>query len=301
MIAAGWIVYALVYGGVRLVRHRRRSLVAIFLVYGVYFGLTEGVEKAWIADLAPASTRGIGVRRLQRRARRRRPRGEPAVRCHLDARVATSGVLHRRGVRSRRDRAAILDVSPEGISRCCPRLYSNRSMKQILVTNDDGVRSEGIHALAQRSRAPRRRHRRRAAHRGQRHRPRAHAAASAAHGAARRRRLRGRRHADRLRQHRDHADLQAARRPTSIVLRHQQGLQPRRRRDVFGDRGGRAGGRAARHSEHRGLARAVAEHLRLRPLPRRRRAVAAIVLRAGLPPRTFLNINVPRGQPKGFA
>ena len=30
----------------------------IFLCYGLYFGLTEGVEKAWVADLAPAGARG---------------------------------------------------------------------------------------------------------------------------------------------------------------------------------------------------------------------------------------------------
>jgi MFS family permease len=33
-------------------------LVIVFLVYGLYFGLTEGVEKAWVADLAPADGRG---------------------------------------------------------------------------------------------------------------------------------------------------------------------------------------------------------------------------------------------------
>ena len=33
-------------------------MIAIFLVYGLYFGLTEGVEKAWVADLAPAGARG---------------------------------------------------------------------------------------------------------------------------------------------------------------------------------------------------------------------------------------------------
>jgi predicted MFS family arabinose efflux permease len=33
-------------------------LVAIFIAYGAHFGLTEGVEKAWIADLAPRDARG---------------------------------------------------------------------------------------------------------------------------------------------------------------------------------------------------------------------------------------------------
>jgi MFS family permease len=30
----------------------------LFLIYGLYFGATEGVEKALVADLVPASRRG---------------------------------------------------------------------------------------------------------------------------------------------------------------------------------------------------------------------------------------------------
>ena len=33
-------------------------VITIFLVYGLYFGLTEGAEKAWVADMAPAALRG---------------------------------------------------------------------------------------------------------------------------------------------------------------------------------------------------------------------------------------------------
>ena len=33
--------------------------IAVFLAYGLYFGLTEGVEKAWVADMAPATGRGL--------------------------------------------------------------------------------------------------------------------------------------------------------------------------------------------------------------------------------------------------
>ena len=33
--------------------------IAVFLAYGLYFGLTEGVEKAWVADMAPQTTRGL--------------------------------------------------------------------------------------------------------------------------------------------------------------------------------------------------------------------------------------------------
>ena len=57
LIAAGWIVYALVYAGFALF-DRPLILIAIFLAYGLYFGLTEGVERAWIADLAPANAQG---------------------------------------------------------------------------------------------------------------------------------------------------------------------------------------------------------------------------------------------------
>jgi MFS family permease len=56
-IATGWILYALVYLGFATApsAHVR---VALFLVYGVYYGLTEPAEKAWISRLVPESLRG---------------------------------------------------------------------------------------------------------------------------------------------------------------------------------------------------------------------------------------------------
>jgi MFS family permease len=57
LIASGWIFYATVYAAFAVV-DARGPLMAVFLSYGIYFGLTEGVEKAWIADLAPGSLRG---------------------------------------------------------------------------------------------------------------------------------------------------------------------------------------------------------------------------------------------------
>ena len=57
MIALGWIVYALVYAGFA-VFESPAAVIALFLFYGTYFGLTEGVEKAWVADLAPTGARG---------------------------------------------------------------------------------------------------------------------------------------------------------------------------------------------------------------------------------------------------
>jgi len=57
IIATGWLVYAAVYGGFA-VASSAATLVPLFLVYGIYYGLTEGVEKAVVADLAPAGRRG---------------------------------------------------------------------------------------------------------------------------------------------------------------------------------------------------------------------------------------------------
>jgi MFS family permease len=57
IIALGWIVYAFVYAGFGWF-DTPAVVVTVFLAYGLYFGLTEGVEKAWIADMAPATSRG---------------------------------------------------------------------------------------------------------------------------------------------------------------------------------------------------------------------------------------------------
>ena len=57
LIIAGWIVYAIVYVGFAFASEAWHAW-ALFLTYGVYFGLTEGVEKALVADLVPAHVRG---------------------------------------------------------------------------------------------------------------------------------------------------------------------------------------------------------------------------------------------------
>jgi len=57
LIGIGWLFYAVVYGAFA-VTDTPSVLTAVFLSYGIYFGLTEGVEKAWIADLAPPERRG---------------------------------------------------------------------------------------------------------------------------------------------------------------------------------------------------------------------------------------------------
>ncbi len=57
LLVMGWLLFAAVYfafGRATAVWH----IWALFAVYGVYFGLTEGTEKALVADLVPASARG---------------------------------------------------------------------------------------------------------------------------------------------------------------------------------------------------------------------------------------------------
>lgn len=57
VIIAGWSVYSLVYLGLALASSTWHIWL-LFTVYGVYFGLTEGTEKALVADLAPSELRG---------------------------------------------------------------------------------------------------------------------------------------------------------------------------------------------------------------------------------------------------
>lgn len=57
LIIAGWIVYALVYAGFAFVDSPWQAW-ALFILYGAYFGLTEGSEKALVADLVEEEKRG---------------------------------------------------------------------------------------------------------------------------------------------------------------------------------------------------------------------------------------------------
>ena len=57
MIVLGYLCYAAIYAAFAWSSSVQTG-IAIFLAYGIYFGLTEGVEKAWVADMAPADARG---------------------------------------------------------------------------------------------------------------------------------------------------------------------------------------------------------------------------------------------------
>ncbi|MGH9902652.1 MAG: MFS transporter, partial [Pyrinomonadaceae bacterium] len=57
LIASGWLLYAAVYGGFAFVTSAG-EVWGLFLLYGVYFGLVEGAEKALVADLVRPEQRG---------------------------------------------------------------------------------------------------------------------------------------------------------------------------------------------------------------------------------------------------
>ncbi len=57
LIVSGWLLYAGVYAGFAYVSTAVEAWV-LFLVYGLYFGLVEGSEKALVADLVRAEQRG---------------------------------------------------------------------------------------------------------------------------------------------------------------------------------------------------------------------------------------------------
>jgi MFS family permease len=57
LIAIGWLVYAVVYAGLGQAT-ARWHVWALFVLYGVFYGLTEPVEKALVKDLVRADQRG---------------------------------------------------------------------------------------------------------------------------------------------------------------------------------------------------------------------------------------------------
>lgn len=63
-LALGWTVYAGAYAVMGLAASRTPFALAL-LGYGAFYGLTEGVEKALLADLLPADQRGTGFGAFQ--------------------------------------------------------------------------------------------------------------------------------------------------------------------------------------------------------------------------------------------
>jgi len=63
-LAAGWFLYSCIYLCIGLT-HSNWVFAVLIVIYGCFYGFTEGVEKALLADLLPAKLRGVGYGALQ--------------------------------------------------------------------------------------------------------------------------------------------------------------------------------------------------------------------------------------------
>jgi MFS family permease len=57
LLAAGWASYAAIYFAFPFA-HSLMAFVTLFVLYAIPFTLSEGAERAWIADIVPAAARG---------------------------------------------------------------------------------------------------------------------------------------------------------------------------------------------------------------------------------------------------
>lgn len=57
MLGLGWLYYAGIYGGFAAF-DTPATIVGLFVAYGLFFGMTEGPERALVADFAPEGLRG---------------------------------------------------------------------------------------------------------------------------------------------------------------------------------------------------------------------------------------------------
>ena len=62
ILAAGYVLYAVVYAAFGLVTKSHSWLLWIFwIAYGIYYAMTEGVEKALVGDLAPRDSKATAL------------------------------------------------------------------------------------------------------------------------------------------------------------------------------------------------------------------------------------------------
>jgi MFS family permease len=62
VLCSGYILYAAVYAAFGLVTRQHAGLLWIlWIVYGVYYAMCEGVEKAFVGDLAPSSSKATAL------------------------------------------------------------------------------------------------------------------------------------------------------------------------------------------------------------------------------------------------
>ncbi|MDP4163652.1 MAG: MFS transporter [Bacillota bacterium] len=60
VIIGGYVIFALIYLGFGLVKHSV-GIWVLFIFYGLYYAATEGIQKAYVADLVPTGKRGTAM------------------------------------------------------------------------------------------------------------------------------------------------------------------------------------------------------------------------------------------------
>ncbi len=59
---AGYGLYAVVYSAFGFITPgSNRLLFGLWLIYGIYYAMTEGVEKAFVADIAPKESKATAL------------------------------------------------------------------------------------------------------------------------------------------------------------------------------------------------------------------------------------------------
>lgn len=62
LLIAGYTVYGVIYLSFGLITPSSKNLLWVFwIIYGIYYAMTEGVEKAYISDLAPKDSRATAL------------------------------------------------------------------------------------------------------------------------------------------------------------------------------------------------------------------------------------------------
>jgi MFS family permease len=60
VLISGFIIFALIYLGFGMVNNVTFIWV-LFILYGLYYAFTEGIQKAYIADIVPEGQRGTAM------------------------------------------------------------------------------------------------------------------------------------------------------------------------------------------------------------------------------------------------
>ncbi|WML48155.1 MFS transporter [Neobacillus sp. PS3-34] len=60
IIIGGYVIFSIIYLGFGLVQHSL-GIWILFVFYGLYYAATEGIQKAYVADIVPSGQRGTAM------------------------------------------------------------------------------------------------------------------------------------------------------------------------------------------------------------------------------------------------